>query len=95
MTSTAQTAMQVLETRQPFYWQARRYCEDRDLGPESLPSVAHYLAVQSFHERAKPWVDAKARWFNLSMQPPPPETYAAIDEVIKAIAKECGLEVLP
>jgi hypothetical protein len=59
-------AMQAI-TRDAYWYEARRICDERDLEPESLEKIAHVLRFQAFQGAIQPFIRMKCRLMNLKM----------------------------
>lgn len=43
-----------------FWYEARRYCDERDLPPESVEKVAHALRTEAFRTAIQPYLKIKS-----------------------------------
>lgn len=60
-------AMQALRPPDSFWYEARRYCDERELGPESLEQIAHALRFRAYQDAIQPYVSLKMRLFRFKM----------------------------
>lgn len=91
------TAQQMWERRHEhlYFNRATAYCHEHGLEREDqLLSVMHKMAHDAYMERAKPYIELKVKYANLSLTFPA-EIESSIDEILKMIAKSCGLEIHP
>jgi hypothetical protein len=54
-------------TRDAYWFEARRICDERELEPESFEKVHHYLRFRAFQDAIQPFIRMKCRLLNLKM----------------------------
>jgi hypothetical protein len=59
-------AMQAI-TRDAYWFEARRICDERDLEPGSVERIAHALRWRAYQDAIQPYIKLKCRLFNFKM----------------------------
>jgi hypothetical protein len=54
------TAMAAIEPHDGFWYEARRYCDERDLGPETVEKVANALRCEAYRDAIQPFLKIKS-----------------------------------